>query len=803
MPATDEERLVVSLEARIRDFERNMQKAERTGSGSFNRLRQGSRGATQAMESDMIRSTQRINQALAQTSTRIGSFGKALIGGLALGAGIGALEGFRQAAVESTKSILELADGAKVAGVSFKAFQQLKFVAEQNRVGVDALTDGLKEMSLRADEFVLTGAGSGAEAFQRLGFSAEDLARRLKAPDQLFITIIGRLRQLDKAAQIRISDEVFGGTGGEQFVQLINQGEAGIRAQIKAAQDLGLVMDDSMIAKAEEVDRAFKVITTTIGTHLKSAIVNAVSAWSTFLDSYREFQDQQKGTLELRQSQLGLKRIDLENQLIQIPKSEEITRRKIGAQLDEIATEEAIIVNELNQRLKRTKDALPPEVVLPSSGAPVPSSSSSRSGSSSIDLVKFLAAGKSAEHISGMSSGFEAKLEKMFAALPKELAGAISINSGYRSVERQQQLWQEALAKYGSVAEARKWVAPPGNSQHNRGNAADLGYSNDAARKWAHENAGQFGLSFPLSNENWHIEDSDARAGAMQERTQQLEQAGQAYDDLLSRGREFVAQQGIEGQALGMTEQAAARLRYEQELLDGARQAGMNLTPQQTESIRQLATEMASAEEQTRRLTQSQEEARASAAQWAGVAQGATKGFITDLMNGATASDALRSALSKIADVLLDQVLTAMFQVGGTMGGGGGGLFGSSNGGLLGNLIGSLFSFDGGGHTGNGSRSGGVDGKGGFPAILHPQETVVDHTKERSGSRQSSAASSSSVDVEASVVVRMENDGTLSAFVERTSAKAADKRVRQYDAALPGRVGAIKRNPRKRMNQAS
>jgi hypothetical protein len=26
-----------------------------------------------------------------------------------------------------------------------------------------------------------------------------------------------------------------------------------------------------------------------------------------------------------------------------------------------------------------------------------------------------------------------------------------------------------------------------------------------------------------------------------------------------------------------------------------------------------------------------------------------------------------------------------------------------------------------------GSRSGGVDGKGGFPAILHPNETVIDH----------------------------------------------------------------------------
>ncbi len=42
-------------------------------------------------------------------------------------------------------------------------------------------------------------------------------------------------------------------------------------------------------------------------------------------------------------------------------------------------------------------------------------------------------------------------------------------------------------------------------------------------------------------------------------------------------------------------------------------------------------------------------------------------------------------------------------------------------------------SFDGGGFTGMGARSGGVDGKGGFPAILHPNETVVDHTKGQSG----------------------------------------------------------------------
>ena len=45
----------------------------------------------------------------------------------------------------------------------------------------------------------------------------------------------------------------------------------------------------------------------------------------------------------------------------------------------------------------------------------------------------------------------------------------------------------------------------------------------------------------------------------------------------------------------------------------------------------------------------------------------------------------------------------------------------------------AVASFDGGGFTGRGARSGGLDGRGGFMAMLHPNETVVDHTKGGSG----------------------------------------------------------------------
>jgi len=58
---------------------------------------------------------------------------------------------------------------AQKAGIACGPFQETKYAAEQGRVGVDALADGLKELQLRPDEFIVTGKGSRQEAFRRPG----------------------------------------------------------------------------------------------------------------------------------------------------------------------------------------------------------------------------------------------------------------------------------------------------------------------------------------------------------------------------------------------------------------------------------------------------------------------------------------------------------------------------------------------------------------------------------------------------------------------------------------------------------
>lgn len=128
---------------------------------------------------------------------------------------------------------------------------------------------------------------------------------------------------------------------------------------------------------------------------------------------------------------------------------------------------------------------------------------------------------KDASAIQGLQDTFAVKLSRMLQSAPPEIREGLGVFSGARSNERQAELWKDALAKYGSVDEARRWVAPPGHSEHNKGNAADLSYNGQSLAdapenvvKWLHDNAGQYGLKFPLGNENWHVEDDSTRGGS-------------------------------------------------------------------------------------------------------------------------------------------------------------------------------------------------------------------------------------------------------------------------------------------------
>ncbi|TPM25714.1 D-alanyl-D-alanine carboxypeptidase family protein [Mesorhizobium sp. B2-3-4] len=149
--------------------------------------------------------------------------------------------------------------------------------------------------------------------------------------------------------------------------------------------------------------------------------------------------------------------------------------------------------------------------------------------------------GHSADHVTNMQPALQNRLAAFIQSAPPGIRDKLGIFSGARSDGRQAELYAAALKKYGSEEEARKWVAPPGKSNHNKGQAADLSYGGQSLAKapaavvsWVHDNAGAFGLKFPLANENWHIEVDETRGGRPPANaTMDKRFAGMSPDDML------------------------------------------------------------------------------------------------------------------------------------------------------------------------------------------------------------------------------------------------------------------------------
>ena len=87
----------------------------------------------------------------------------------------------------------------------------------------------------------------------------------------------------------------------------------------------------------------------------------------------------------------------------------------------------------------------------------------------------------------------------------------MTITSGWRSPEFQQQLLDDAVATYGSVAAARQYVQTPQSSRHVTGQAVDIG--GYGADDWLIAHGARFGLCRIYANELWHFELAADAAG--------------------------------------------------------------------------------------------------------------------------------------------------------------------------------------------------------------------------------------------------------------------------------------------------
>ncbi|TCM57823.1 hypothetical protein C8J36_102626 [Rhizobium sp. PP-F2F-G48] len=268
--------LVVDIEARVDKLEKGMARA--------NAIQQ--RGS-KALEARARQSARNMEQTYAKAGSNIASSMEKAFGTMAKGgAAVAVAGGMVMAVKEIASSIAEVDREARKAGVTAKVWQQWANVATAAGMSIDGMTDALKELNIRGDEFAETGKGSAEESFKRLGYSVSDVAERLKDPSRFMDEIIGKLQKLDAAAQTRILDEVFGGTGAEELAKTLGLSVG----EIQRLRNEGALFTEEQIAAAKKIDSEWATMWRNFTVYAKQAAVEGVGVASKIMGAlYPDF----------------------------------------------------------------------------------------------------------------------------------------------------------------------------------------------------------------------------------------------------------------------------------------------------------------------------------------------------------------------------------------------------------------------------------------------------------------------------------------------------------------------------------
>jgi len=198
----------------------------------------------------------RVGRDAERTGKRITSaFGgvKTLLAGLGVGLSVGAL-------AASIKSVANEADRlsktAQRIGIAVESLAALEHVASLSDLSVGSLSNGVKKLS-EALVQAKANAGEGAKAFRALGIDP----RPIEAADDALLAIADRFAQMPNGIEKTTLAMKLFGKAGLDWIPLLNQGAAGIKATMEEAKRLGLVLSADVAASAERFNDSITRLT--------------------------------------------------------------------------------------------------------------------------------------------------------------------------------------------------------------------------------------------------------------------------------------------------------------------------------------------------------------------------------------------------------------------------------------------------------------------------------------------------------------------------------------------------------------
>jgi hypothetical protein len=300
--ATDLERLVVSLEASITKYEKSMNKAL---------------GVSNANAKKIENRWKKLDIGATAFAGFVKGAGSALVSALSLSVAI-------RSTANALKEFGDIADNAKAAGIDAEFFQSLAYQAKLGGVEIETLAASLAAFNKNSG-LAVEGRGKMATALKALDLGLLENIRNATTQEQRIKLVADALAQeTDASKKAAIATAAFG-EAGLKLAGIFAGGADEIETMKVKARELGLIVDNDLIAKADQLGDEFDTTTKIVDLQLKQALVNLgpVLVWLAGLagniaeqiggaiDNLKPLSEQRRSTIEGALTGIDLRQNDV------------------------------------------------------------------------------------------------------------------------------------------------------------------------------------------------------------------------------------------------------------------------------------------------------------------------------------------------------------------------------------------------------------------------------------------------------------------------------------------------------------
>lgn len=231
--AQDLERLIVSLEANLKQYERELARAQGL---TVSKLR--------GIEKSMQASATRVERTMARVGASIKAGIVGALGTVTFGAVLSGV-------TELIKKFGELADEAARAGVSAEFLQEIGLAGIDAGVKVSELVDLIQKFNLEIGEAATKG-GPLKDLLDANNVSLTDANGKLRDTQALFFDIVDLIANTRTQQEAAVVAMLAFGKGAKDALPFLMQGSDAIKAGMQAAKDTGGVVDEELVKAADE-----------------------------------------------------------------------------------------------------------------------------------------------------------------------------------------------------------------------------------------------------------------------------------------------------------------------------------------------------------------------------------------------------------------------------------------------------------------------------------------------------------------------------------------------------------------------